>query len=168
MGPLIMPGTSEVNGARASRQRLARSYLTHPWAWASGLLAVIVPGLVLLTPTVRQELAISFTRQPDSYMELYFTGTVPVSTAQVAGRQEITVSFAITNHEGHPSQYAYVVRILDPIIISTAERMGLRRLDDVMAVHRPRAEQIVSLLVQVQSKMSQGPEAMLATPGEPL
>jgi uncharacterized membrane protein len=87
-------------------------------------LAIVVSGLVLLSPTVRHELAISFTRQPDSYTELYFTGPVPVSTAQVAGRQEITVSFAITNHEGHPSQYVYVVRVLDPSTTSTTERMG--------------------------------------------
>jgi colanic acid/amylovoran biosynthesis protein len=39
----------------------------------------------------------------------------------------------------------------------------LRSLDDVMPAYRRRAEQMVPLLVQVQSRMQQGPEAMLAT-----
>lgn len=125
-----MSGTSEDDGPRTSRRRGARSYLTSPSVWASGLLAVIVLGLALLSPTVRHELAISFTRQPDSYTELYFTGPAPVSTAQVADRQQITVSFAVTNHEGRPSQYAYLIRLLGPSTTSAAERVGYITVDD--------------------------------------
>ncbi len=120
-----MSVTSEDDGARTSRRRGARSYyLISPWVWASGLLSVIVLGLALFSPTVRHELAISFTRESDSYTELYFTGPTPVSPAQVAGRQQITVSFAVTNHEGRPSQYAYLVRLLDSGTTSTTEKMG--------------------------------------------
>jgi uncharacterized membrane protein len=92
--------------------------------WASGLLVGTVLALALLSPTGRHELAISFTRQPDSYTELYFTGPTPVSTARVAGRQQITVSFAVTNHEGRPTQYAYLVRLFDSGTTSATERMG--------------------------------------------
>jgi hypothetical protein len=47
-----------------------------------------------------------------------------VSTAEVAGQQQITVSFAVTNHEGRPSQYAYLVRLLGSGTTSAAERVG--------------------------------------------
>jgi hypothetical protein len=47
-----------------------------------------------------------------------------VSTTQVAGQQQITVSFAVTNHEGRPSQYAYLVRLLGSGTTSTVEQMG--------------------------------------------
>jgi uncharacterized membrane protein len=107
-----------------------QSYFTSPWVWASGLLVIIVLGLTLLSSTGRHELAISFTRQPDSYTELYFTGPTPVSTARVDGRQQITVSFAVTNHEGRPSHYAYLVRLLDSGTIPAMERMSYIAVGD--------------------------------------
>jgi uncharacterized membrane protein len=117
-------GTSEDGGARTSRRREDRSYLTIPWVWASGFLAVIFLGLAFLSPMVRHEFSISFTRQPDRYTELYFAGPTPVSTGQVAGQQQITVSFAVTNHEGRSSRYTYLVRLLGSGTTSAAEHMG--------------------------------------------
>jgi uncharacterized membrane protein len=123
-------GDQDGNGARTPRRREVRSYLTSPWVWASGLLTVIILGLALLSPMGRHELVISFTRQPDSYTELYFTGPTPVSTARVAGRQQITVNFAVTNHERRLTQYAYLVRLLDSGSTSATERMGYLAVGD--------------------------------------
>jgi hypothetical protein len=56
--------------------------------------------------TVRHQLALSFTRQPTPYTELYFDPMDQVVEAQ-NGTFPSPISFVITNHEGAATRYSY-------------------------------------------------------------
>jgi hypothetical protein len=73
------------------------------------LAPVVLILLVLVAaasiPAVRHQLALSFTREPTQYSELYFT-KLPRAKA---GR--LTVGFRIANRGDHTIRYRYTVRI---------------------------------------------------------
>jgi hypothetical protein len=71
-------------------------------AVVTGLISVAVSG------TVRHQLLLSFTRQPDNFAELYFPSPGNVPTSFVAGRP-LAVTFGLTNDSDVSHRYVYTV-----------------------------------------------------------
>jgi Protein of unknown function (DUF1616) len=81
------------------------------WGWWLGGTA-LVAGLLLvgsiLFPSVRHQLSLSVVRQNPPYTQLAFTNAAALPATAIAGKA-IHISFSITNDEGKPVQYQYVV-----------------------------------------------------------
>jgi hypothetical protein len=78
------------------------------WLCGAGLLAAILLIASALSPWVRHEWSLSLLRQNDPYTQLAFNQAEALPVTVVRGK-EIRVSFAITNDEGKPVSYQYVV-----------------------------------------------------------
>jgi hypothetical protein len=78
------------------------------WLCGAGLLAAILLVASALSPWVRHEWSLSLLRQNDPYTQLAFNQAEALPVTVVRGK-EIRVSFAITNDEGKPVSYQYVV-----------------------------------------------------------
>lgn len=85
---------------------------------------VIVVGLAAaaFVPAVHHQLALSFTREPTQYSELYLT-KLPVAKA---GR--LTLGFRIANRGDHTVRYRYTVRIAPGLTPGVAVRRGTRNV----------------------------------------
>lgn len=85
---------------------------------------VIVVGLAAaaFVPAVHHQLALSFTREPTRYSELYLT-RLPVAKA---GR--LTLGFRIANRGDHTVRYRYTVRVAPGLTPGVAVRRGTRSL----------------------------------------
>jgi hypothetical protein len=115
-----------VRGHLMSRDLLGISVLA-----VASLFLVVALALVVVSPGVRHQLALSFTRASDSYTELYFAGSQPVSTTTAAGDQpQVRVTFVVANHENGSIQYSYRVRLLDPAGRPAAQRTGSVSVED--------------------------------------
>jgi hypothetical protein len=84
----------------------------HVWPWLIlAALCVTVVGLGFAYPReIRHQLAISFSRQPTPYTELYFTNPQTIPTFLSVSRPD-SCSFTIANHEGRARTYSYVVTL---------------------------------------------------------
>lgn len=133
-------------------RRAAR--LAWPAAGAALLLGVAVS---LLLPAGRHQWALSLIRQPARYTALSFTR--PAGLPEVIGRrQSVTVAFAVTNHQGRPVTYRYVV--------SAASRRGTRQLARARAVVASGATWPVT--VRVRPRCAASPcRVTVALPGHP-
>jgi hypothetical protein len=76
---------------------------------AAALLAV--GGLV--SGPVRHELALSFTRQPVGYTELYFSGDEMTVRPAGAGIVAVDTTFTIANHDDRATVFPYLVQVVD-------------------------------------------------------
>lgn len=99
------------NQARALRDNGAPD-VRHVWPWLIlAALCVTVVGLGFAYPReIPHQLAISFSRQPTPYTELYFTNPRTLPTFLSASRPD-SFSFTIVNHEGRARIYSYVVTL---------------------------------------------------------
>jgi len=89
------------NGAPGGRHVL-------PWLILAALCVTVV-GLGFAYPReIRHQLAVSFSRQPTPYTELYFTNPRTLPTFLSMSRPD-SFSFTIENHEGRAHIYSYVV-----------------------------------------------------------
>lgn len=114
-----------------------------------GVLAVVALIVVGVSPRVRHQLALSFTRQPDTYTELYFAGSPPVSSTNVADQPQVTVNFVVANHENGAIRYLYLVRVLDP-----AGRPVAQRTDSISVANGEERFNQVALTLPAWSKWS--------------
>jgi hypothetical protein len=127
---LIVADESQGHGAWNTQLRAVWGHLMSRNLWGISMLAVaclflvLTLALVVVSPGVRHQIALSFTRASDSYTELYFPGSQPVSTTAVGGQPQVRVSFVVANHENGSNQYTYQVRLLDPAGRPVAQRMG--------------------------------------------
>jgi hypothetical protein len=71
-------------------------------------LALLAAGASLLSPAGRQQWALSLFRQPARYTVLSFTHASALPPAALTN-EPITVSFMVSNHEGHVVDYRYVL-----------------------------------------------------------
>jgi hypothetical protein len=78
------------------------------WFAGTTLVAGILLASILLLPSMRHQLALSVTRENTPYTQLAFTDAAALPTTAVAGKA-VKVSFVVTNNEGKPMQYQYVV-----------------------------------------------------------
>jgi hypothetical protein len=114
-----------------------------------GVLAVTALVLVIVSPWVRHQLALSFTRQPDTYTELYFAGSRPVSGTDIANQPQVIVSFVVANHENGPTRYSYLVRVLD-----AAGRLAAQRAGSISVANGEERSNRVALAVPAGSAWS--------------
>ncbi|MEB4210082.1 hypothetical protein [Mycobacterium sp. 94-17] len=89
------------------------------------LSAILAVGAVLaaLSGTVRHEIAVSLTRQPEKYTVLYFSDGLKWAGAGT-DRLIMTVSFTVVNHQGRPTRFPYAVQVLDPAKTPIARSEG--------------------------------------------
>jgi hypothetical protein len=78
------------------------------WACGAGLLAAIILVTSTLSPWVRHEWSLSLSRQNEPYTQLAFNQAEALPVTVVRGRG-VRISFTITNDEGKPMFYHYVV-----------------------------------------------------------
>ncbi len=78
------------------------------WLGGTGAIAAILLIATLVSPWVRHEWALSLSRQTTPYTQLAFNSAAGLPATAVRG-QGIPVSFTITNDEGQPVSYQYVV-----------------------------------------------------------
>lgn len=78
------------------------------WLLGTGLLAIVLAAASFLSPWVRHEWSLSVQRQPTHRTQLGFTNAANLPATGVRGKG-IPVSFNITNDEGKPVSYRYVV-----------------------------------------------------------
>jgi len=127
---LIVTEQSQGHGAWSTQVRTVRDHLMSRDLMGISVLAVaslflvVALALVVVSPGVRHQLALSFTRASDSYTELYFAGSQPVSTTTVGDQPQVRVNFVVANHENGSTQYAYQIRLLDPAGRPAAQRTG--------------------------------------------
>lgn len=76
------------------------------------LIATLV-GVLMVSPRVRHEVAISFSRQPDVFTELYFEGVRSQLVDKVSGQSRVEVSFTVAKHGGASEEtYICIVQAL--------------------------------------------------------
>ncbi len=78
------------------------------WLLGTGLLAIALAVASFASPWVRHEWSLSLQRQPTPYTQLGFANAGALPTTGIPG-QSVPVSFIITNDEGRPVSYRYVV-----------------------------------------------------------
>lgn len=78
------------------------------WLLGTGLLAAVLAVASFLSPWVRHEWSLSLQRQPTFNTQLGWANAAALPTTAVPG-QSVPVSFIITNDEGRPVSYRYVV-----------------------------------------------------------
>jgi hypothetical protein len=78
----------------------------------TGLLIVLVAAAVVAVPGFRHQLALSTSRQPQHYIELYFANT-HAGGQQVcrATRSSVLVRFAVVSHLEHGRRLSYRVTV---------------------------------------------------------
>ena len=104
------PATSQPTRPARSRSRAASMRRLLIWV-AAVAVCIAAAGLVRAFPhKIAHQIAISFTRQPESYTELYFSNprALPASFS-LSGPN--LCRFTIFNHEGHDTVYSYVVTL---------------------------------------------------------
>lgn len=92
----------------ASRTRESEQPRWTWWLCGAGLLTAILVVASMLSPWVRHEWALSLSRQNLPFTQLAFSRAEALPVTVVSG-EVIRVSFAITNDEGKPVSYQYVV-----------------------------------------------------------
>ncbi len=90
----------------------------------SALVAAAAIAAVVLSPTVRRELSVSFTRQPTPYVELYFTNPDSARSCP-AESGELPIDATVRSHLADPATIAYDVSV------ATASRTFSRRTSTV-------------------------------------
>lgn len=78
------------------------------WLYGAGFVTAVLIVASLLSPWVRHEWALSLGRQNKSYTQLGFNRAASLPVTAVRGNG-IPISFFITNGEGKPVSYKYVV-----------------------------------------------------------
>jgi hypothetical protein len=78
------------------------------WLYGTGIAAVILILVTLLSPWVRHEWGLSLGRQATPYTQLGFSNAAALPVIAVRGKG-MHVSFVVTNDEGKPLTYRYVV-----------------------------------------------------------
>lgn len=79
----------------------------------TGLLAVLVALGALVLPGFRDQVALSTSRQPESYVELYFPRTTPTGAPATCLRRgdSVLVRFVVASHLASPEALGYRVRV---------------------------------------------------------
>jgi hypothetical protein len=110
---------------RVTHGRASASWrrLPHRHWIATGLAAAAFLAAVAVSPAVRHELALSFTRLPVGFTELYFTGPRTRPVLAPDGRAQVRVTFGI-GRRGEPDdfRYTYSVAVLGTDGALLAER----------------------------------------------
>jgi hypothetical protein len=123
--PQLSPGTSRAvpphqRHHRMQSRRLAD--LTEKWPGLHGyggvlavLAALIVVGatVIALSSQARDQVALSFVRQPEKYTELYFSRDGPTQASFSRDWVLVKVSFTVVNHEGEMTSFPYVVQVVN-------------------------------------------------------
>jgi hypothetical protein len=91
-----------------------------PRALAAILLLVLGLAVAAFVQPVRHQLALSFTRQPSQYSELYFTKLPQTRAGQ------LTLGFRIANHGDHDVRYRYTIRLAPGTTPGVVIRSGTR------------------------------------------
>lgn len=104
------PATSQPTRPARSRSRAVSMRRLLRWA-AAVVICIAVAGLVIAFPhQIAHQIAISMTRQPEPYTELYFSNPQALPTTLSLSRPNLCI-FTISNHEGHDTIYSYVVTL---------------------------------------------------------
>jgi hypothetical protein len=91
-----------------------------------GRAVLVIVGLAVLTilwsvsPGFRHEVALSFTKEPAPFTELYFTDVTRLPKHLPAGATSVEVPFTIASHERAPVDYRWQVQLDDGITTSVA------------------------------------------------
>jgi hypothetical protein len=125
---LALPDSKEA-GISGETDRVATG-ARRLWCWGAVTAACLAAlGLGLVFPhEIAHQLALSFTRQPTPYTELYFTDPqlLPASFS-VPGPNSFR--FTVVNHEGREYLYSYVVTVASSHGLSTVTRGTLDVVD---------------------------------------
>jgi hypothetical protein len=78
------------------------------WLFGATLVTGILLVAAMLSPYIRHQFAVSLTRQTTPYTQLAFTRAVSLPATVVRG-EAVDVSFTITNNEGKPVAYRYLI-----------------------------------------------------------
>ena len=106
----VTPATSQPMRPARSRSRAMSMRRLLRWVAAVGI-CIATAGLILAFPhQIAHQIAISMTRQPEPYTELYFTNPQALPTSLSLSRPNLCM-FTISNHEGHDAIYSYVVTL---------------------------------------------------------
>jgi hypothetical protein len=124
---LLRPRREEPDCPSASPTRPRRSHRRLLGGIAL-LVALGVAGTAVVgSATVRRQLLLSFTRQPDNFAELYFPSPNTLPTSFEPGRP-LPVEFGLTNDSGSAQAYTYVVVAEARDHRTTIEKTGTMRL----------------------------------------
>lgn len=74
---------------------------------------VVVVAAVLLSGEARHQLSLSFMRQPERYVELYFSDDLPIEFNSGPDRIGIKTAFTIVNHEGDRARFPYLAQVVN-------------------------------------------------------
>jgi hypothetical protein len=91
-----------------------------------GRLALVIGGTAVLavlwyvSPGFRHQVALSFTKEPRPFTELYFTDVGRLPKHLPAGATSLTVPFTIASHERAPDDYRWQVEVNDGATTSVA------------------------------------------------
>jgi hypothetical protein len=94
------------------------------WLLLASLITVaLATTTASLSGTVRHQLLLSFTRQPDSFTELYFSSPGSLPSTFVAGRP-LGIRFGLTNDSDSARTYVYIVEVTAHDRATIAEHSG--------------------------------------------
>ncbi len=156
------------SGVETGRQPALRGY----GRVLAAVVALLIVGgaLVGFSGEARHQLALSFTRQPTQYAELYFSGnpttllTRKSPTALGAGfgeeQVQMNVTFTVANHDGETSAFPYEVEVVDDT------RTTLGRADGSVTVHNGSAQPTAATVDFVAAEQWSAVEVRLIGRGE--
>jgi hypothetical protein len=78
------------------------------WLFGACFISAIIVVMCIISPAVRQQWKLSLFRQNPPYTQLAFVHAASLPVSAVRG-QGVQISFRITNDEGRPVSYRYVV-----------------------------------------------------------
>ena len=106
----VTPATSQP--ARPAKSRSRALSIRRLLIWVAAIaICIAAAGLARAFPhQIAHQIAISFTRQPESYSELYFSDPRALPASLSLSRPNLC-RFTIFNHEGHDAIYSYVVTL---------------------------------------------------------
>jgi hypothetical protein len=76
------------------------------------VLCVIAYGIVLVSPAAREQFALTFSRKPIAFSELYFANARNESVVGAGGRPQVAVDFVVVNRTPDPIDYDYRIQVL--------------------------------------------------------
>ena len=99
------------------------------------LLALLVVGatVIALSSQAREQVTLSFVRQPEKYTELYFSG----DGAQASFGSDwvvVKIAFTVVNHEGERTSFPYVVQVVNAAEAPLGRARGSVDLTDGMSL----------------------------------
>lgn len=103
-GPAMAAGAQASTEAGTSRRTTRRAVSV----LAAMSIAAALAVAAVEVPAVRRQLALSFTRMPTPYTELYF-GDSSMLPHALSVPHAYPFTFTVANHEGRTVRYAYVV-----------------------------------------------------------